>query len=265
MLLRRFRSVVAVILLFSAVVVTISSMPAPTIVQAVAGTEALAPTHGAPATVVFVSGSGWTGHSAGEACTITSNVQALIVFPSCSFTGLGDTIAGSFTVGLVQGGSSYTVIITATANTDAQSQLFTVDPGITLTPTSGLQGQVITINGGGFTGTGPCSVTPSPPSINSYVCSINGGLISSGSQFVVGPSGAGGYTVTVVAGSPATGSASAPFTVITAPTLTVNPTDGANGLSVSVSGTGFSPSDTSAVLTFTGLAVWSACSLVTRS
>ena len=177
-LLRKFRSLVAVILLFSAVVVGISSMPAPTIVQAVAGTEVLAPIHGAPAAVVFVSGSGWTGHSTGEACTITSNVPALIVSPSCSFTGLGDTIAGSFTVGLVQGGFSYTVIVTATANTDTQSQPFTVDPGITLTPTSGLQGQIITIDGGGFTGTGLCSVTPSPPSINSYACSINAGLIT---------------------------------------------------------------------------------------
>jgi hypothetical protein len=205
-----------------------------------------------PGTIVIVTGTGWAAHTVGASCTITGILSGLILSGyTCIFT-TATTTSGSFTIGNVQGGT-YTggVIVTATTPAETAAAELIVDARITLSPAQGRQGQVITVTGAGFApGAGACTITGSLlNSVAAYVCSVNGGLISAGSQFVVGSAVAGPSTiiVTFVADVP-----TAPFTVTAKPTLAVSPLTGGHGLSVSVSGTGFSGSDTSGVLTFTG-------------
>ena len=193
--------------------------------------------------VVTIGGTGWTGHTVGQTCSISSTPSRLTSSGSC-IMGVGGAIYGQFTVPWNLPGGSYTVLVTVYNDTTPASLV--VEPGIYLTPTSGRQGQTIAVIGGGFANDGICTITSAAGVVASYVCTVSGGVITSGASFVVGSAAAGPETISVN-GTLAT----AQFSVTTAPSLAISPTSGPHGISVTVSGSGFSASDTSTTLTFT--------------
>ncbi len=137
--------------------------------------------------------------------------------------------------------------ITSTHVTTSSSQTTTSivnNPSIALTPSSASTGMTVYVSGSGFlTGDIGCSFSGSP--VGASTCSISNGMLTG--SFVVGGVGAGSYWITTI-GSPGSDSASTTLTVIGS-AITLNPSSASAGATVSVSGSGFSPTDNSCTLT----------------
>ena len=251
---RSSSSLFIVLLLTSALFVSLSATTVPTEVRALPGTVILSPNHASPGNVITVTGGTWGGHLAGEGCAITANNPFLIVSAFC-IVGAGNLIFGTFTVGNVPGGAIYTVFVTAGVDTSAGTA-FTVDAGISLSPIQGPPGIHVTVTGGGFSSTGTCALSTFPLNIiqaGSDVCVVSGATktIAPGAGFTVAAAAAAGpYTVfaTLAPDAP-----SASFTVVVGPSVVVAPSSGAHGLTVAVSGIGFSILDSSTTMSFTAL------------
>jgi hypothetical protein len=147
------------------------------------------------------------------------------------------------------GGSSTLAATTTTA----------VAPSITLNPVSGQVGLTVQVSGSGFlTADTSCSLSGSP--MGSSVCSISGGTLTA--SFVVANVAHGQYVIQV------TGNqgdfAQAVFTVTSSGSIQLSPASGAVGTHVTVTGAGFSTSDTSCILSAT-LASSTTCSIGTYS
>ena len=260
---RSSSSVFLVLLLTSALFVSLSATTVPTPVLAAAGTVGLNPGNASPGNVITISGNGWTGHLAGESCVITASNLFLITSSFC-IVGAGNQIFGTFTVGNVPGGAIYTVFVTAGVDTSAGTP-FTVDAGISLTPIQGPASIHVTVTGGGFSSTGTCALSTIPVNIikaGSDVCAVSGAAktIAPGAGFTVdSAAAAGAYTVfaTLAPDAP-----SASFTVVVGPSVVVAPSSGAHGLTVTVSGIGFNILDSSTTMSFTALTPWVHCGLV---
>ncbi len=164
-----------------------------------------------------------------------------VTISSCTSGSLTSSGTGTFTCTfLVPSGTSGTTV-TATDITDqtAAGSFTVTTPAITVTPGQGPQGATVTVAGTGF------SVTMALTSLvfdGVTISSCTSGSLTTGDTgaftctFLV-PSGTGGSTVTAtdVGGQTGTGS----FTVTT-PMITVTPSEGPVGTSVTVAGTGFS-------------------------
>src|SRR5208282_2914441 len=120
---------------------------------------------------------------------------------------------------------TYTVTVTGSTGDTAQAAFTVSAPKIVLTPNSGVTGITVTITGG------PIVVAPT--------CTTTLGSGAPSGSFSVGGVPAGTYTITL-SGAPAGDSASASFTVISHPTITLTPSSGPVGAVVVISGVGFS-------------------------
>ena len=172
----------------------------------------------------------------------------------------------TFTVGSVAPGP-YVIQVTGSSGDFAQAT-FTVTsaaPSITINPTRGIVGTVVSVSGSGFA---PADVNAGIPACTSATAGISsptstsiitattgcafsatGVLSQAGSTvpftFVVGTVSPGPYVIQVTGSSGDV--AQATFTVTsTAPSITLNPTRGIVGTVVSVSGSGFAPADVNA-------------------
>lgn len=242
---RRSSSLFLVVLLTSALFISISIISVPEPVHATAGTVVLTPSTVKAGGTVTVTGNTWP-NAAGKTCSLSSVPSSVTASGSC-IMGVGGNIYGQFTVPYNLPGGDYPVFVTVYNSTTVYDtsavENVAITPGVSLSATSGRQGQTIAVTGGGFTGNGICTITSAASVVASYVCTIGGGVITAGASFVVG-STVGAQTISV-------NGTTAQFTVTTAPSLTVSPTSGPHGISVAVSGSGFSSSDTSTTLTFT--------------
>ena len=259
-------SFLVVLLLTSALLISVSSVVTPT-VHAAGGSVTLTPTSGSPAvgglsgTTVTISGSSWPVGDAG-ACTISVSPnepplrQLVVSSPTCTLSS-GGVLSGSFTVGV---GSTaitgpYTVTVTSTVTpADSTTASFSVLPRIVLTPNAGSAGISVTVSGSGFRGgtTDPsgvtCRITGTPVSAAPPVSCGQGpdGTVS-GVFTVKSGLSYGGYTVFVwdadASWSPF---ASAVFTVyaIGVPLLVLTPFLGPTGTPVTVTGSGWNSLDT---------------------
>ncbi len=130
--------------------------------------------------------------------------------------------SGSFFVGGVSPGT-YTVTVTGSTGDSAQATFTVTGPKIALTPTSGVTGITETVTGSGFSTTDTTCTITGGPIVAGTTCTVASGNVAGG--FSIGGVPAGTYTITVT-GTPAGDSASASFTVISHPTITLIPNSG---------------------------------------
>jgi hypothetical protein len=218
----------------------------------------ITPASAAKGSIVNVTGS---ISSTATTCTISGSPVSK---PSCSVT--GGKFSGGFLVNNV-GPGPYT--ITVTGGGVSVQGTFTVSattPTIKLYPPLGFPGRTV-LAMQNFTGAvlfpttdTSCSISGTGGVVTSGTCTMTTTVTTdpttTGSNatgtFKVGNVAAGAYSVTIT-GSPSGLKASAIFTVTTpfVPTIVVTPSDGPARTVVTVSGTGFSTSDTSCQLTST--------------
>jgi hypothetical protein len=207
----------------------------------------LNPTSGSVGTSVVATGA---GYAAGVGFSVTWSPGAGLLC-SGSTTTLG-AFSCTFSVPPAVMGS-HTVTGTD-ASSNAATTTFTVNPSVSLSPTSGIVGSTTTVTGAGYPASTSYAVTYDGASVS---CTPSGSTSATGDfacTITVPASPAGANTVDGTAGA---GSASATFTVL--PSLTLNPTSGDVGSSVTATGTGFAAGssvsfswDASTVLTCTG-------------
>ncbi len=170
----------------------------------------------------------------GSAFAASSSVA--LTLDGASLTSLTSSINGSFTYSLTipqNTGGSHTLTATdAMGNTT--STTFTINPSVTVSPSSFTGGSQITINGNGFA---PSSIMAflldnSPVSSNSVITNNQGSFTT---PFAI-PSVAGGaHTLQIKDSSNSTVNLN--FGVISS--MTINPQSGAPGATLQVSGSGF--------------------------
>ena len=233
------------VLVIALILLTLTSMLAG--YPAYANSVTLTPSSGLVGTVVTVKASDPTkGTHHRGICSIQGSP---VTFVGCSETKSG-AITGSFIVSNVLPGA-YQISITATSG-QTLFAVFTVTstaPKITLKPTSGPSGTVVTVSGSGFApgdaGTFTyCSSLLSPNSAiisSSASCTFTtkGALLAF--SFTVGSVMPGPYVIQVM-GDPVGDVGQAVFTV-TSPTILLVPSSGPPTALVTVSGSGFSTGD----------------------
>ncbi len=133
-------------------------------------------------------------------------------------------------------------IITVTGDTSGitATDIFTVEPAITLTPASGPPGTTVTVSGTGFGDRSNLDIIEFDG--DDIATSGDDDTDSSGNfdfTFAVPATGSGSYTVAIE--DEDNNSAEAEFTIAAA-VITVNPTSGYAGIAISVNGTGFQAS-----------------------
>jgi hypothetical protein len=238
----------------SSISVSPSSGPSGTLVS-VSGTIPVA-AHGSPST-------GYTyctiGGGSGSGISIsTSSCQIISFIPAASGLPAYSTFAGSFIVGN-QAPGTYTVRVTgggASAPSGyanyVEATFVLTGPQITLNPSSGGRGLSVAVTGSGFSfADNTCSISGSNGNlIQNNACAINGGTGVPSGGFIVGSLNPGTYSVRVTGN---TGDfAEATFTVVSGPSITLTPSSGAVGITVSVTGSGFFLTDSSCSISGTG-------------
>ncbi|MGA3291515.1 MAG: IPT/TIG domain-containing protein, partial [Candidatus Bathyarchaeia archaeon] len=195
---------------------------------------ALSPSSGIVSSTVAVSGSGFKANST---VTITLGGSTIATIPTPVTTSTTGSFSASFIVpaGSVTGSIAGAKTIQGNDGTNSANATFTVIPSITLNPTSGITGTVVTVSGAGYAANsrmtikyGSSTMTTSPTTVTTTAY----GTFSC--TFAVPASVAGLNTVTGTDSSSNT--AAATFTVI--PNITLSPTTGNVGSSVTVTATG---------------------------
>jgi uncharacterized protein YjbI with pentapeptide repeats len=224
-------------------------------------TIAVSPRSADAGATVTVTGSGFAGSDSSATVTVGS-------FPPnpCSVT--QGSVSCSF-VAPASNPGSYPVTVKGSSGDSATATFILLDSTISLTPSSGPSGTTVLITGTGF------------PAVESFASVALGttsvvGLDASGTSscpisgfgdlacaFVVPTTPSGQYSVTV--DDNGIGTASATFTVTQA-SISLSATSGPAGSTVVVTGTGFSPQDASATITFGDAAVSATgCTIVAGS
>ena len=205
----------------------------------------LTPSSGGVGTTVMVTGSGFlTGDSS---CTISgTGVQN----PACTISiGTGNAV-GSFVVSNISPGA-YVITLSGSGGDSAQA-FFTVSSGasIVLHPTSGGVGITVTVTGSGFrTDDSSCTITGSGSIVTGTACSITLGTGTATGSFVVASVSPAAYTITLTGNQGDSGTAT--FSVTSGPSIVLSPSSGAIGATVTVTGSGFLPADSSCALSGT--------------
>jgi len=204
----------------------------------------LTPASGQIGTKVNVTGSGFSFSD--TTCSITSpSLSGVVVTPACVIDAGTGIVRGNFTVGNVAPGS-YVIRVTG-SSTDFAQAAFTVTsgPSITLTPIKGPSGGIVNMTGTGFLpGDKSCTITGAMVTIPA--CSIVQGSGAPRGNFTVANVASGTYVVTVTGNGG--DSAQATFQVTVNGTLTLFPTKGPTGITVTFRGTGFLATDTACVV-----------------
>ncbi len=214
----------------------------------------LSPKQGPVGASVTVSGTGFSAST-----TLKSLVFDNVVISSCTSGSLTTNAAGAFSCTFaVPSGTSGTTVTATDVGGQYATKSFTVTvPKITVSPTRGPVGATVTVSGTGFSVSSSVGLLFDGVTISSCT---SGSLTTSATgtfscTFAV-PSGTSGTTVTAtdVGGQTATKAFS-----VTTPKITVTPSRGPVGATVTVSGTGFSVSSTVGLL-FDGVTISSCTS-----
>ena len=187
----------------------------------------LSPDQGPRSTWVTVSG---TGFNTGDTSCVISG-SSVVISPTCTIS--GGLITGKFQVLSTATLGVHPVNVTGYPTGDRHASSFFVTPAITLNPTSGHPGTIVTVLGSGFDAADTsCAISSSPSGlISNPVCALAGGVMSG--SFTVASGATSSYVVTVTGTSGDAGSA--PFNRAT-PTLTLSPVSGVVGTTVTASG-----------------------------
>ncbi len=198
------------------------------------------------AAIVTIFGSGFNPTDTAT-CTITPNppVQA---GSSCTMSS-GQITSASFAV-TGTAGTTYTITVTGSSG-DFAKALFTVGATgssyISIVPPSTRVGATISVSGQlKSTGTTTCSISGTPVSSTQQSCTItnSGPSFTFIGTFIVGNENPGPYAITVTGNGAAPNTVAGTFTLIS-PIVTLTPFSGGIGITVAISGSGFSSTDTS--------------------
>jgi len=148
----------------------------------------------------------------------------------------------------------HTITVTGGSSKAEATAEFTIQPEMTSTPASGAVGTSIAVRGTGFAGSAALTITFDSQSIPSQVSTNTKGSFSTSITPPLSKA-AGGYIIVVDDGI---NTEEAGFTITTT-TLTINPTSGEKDTAVTVSGSGFLPSQ-SITISFNAVSVASVTS-----
>ena len=211
--------------------------------------SSLNPTSGVVGQSVTITGAHFGSTQGGS--TVTFNGIAATV------TGWSDT---SITATVPSGASSGLVVVTVSAQASNGANFTVIPPPhiSSLNPTSGIVGQTVTITGTDF----GASQGSSTVTFNGVAAATTAWSATSVTATVPTGSATGPVVITVL-GQASNGTT---FTVIPPPSISsLNPTSGAVGQAVTVTGTNFGSSQGTSTITFNGTAatatVWSATSI----
>ena len=206
----------------------------------------LSPNTGPVGTSVAVSGLGFAANS-----TITLSFDGLV--QTTSPTSIVSSNTGGFSATFtIPESAAGPHIVQATDGTNSFAATFNITSSISLNPQTGVIGSTVSVSGSGFAANSLITIKFDATNQNTSPAVIT--TVSTGSfsaTFVVPASAIGSHTVASVDAS--SNSASATFTV-TSPSITLVPTSGFQGSSVTVSGSNFLPNST-VTLTFAGTSV----------
>lgn len=149
----------------------------------------------------------------------------------------------------LQTSTTSSVITTSSTQTESSSTTAASSPSITLNPTSAPVGSTVNVTGSGFSmsDTG-CVISGS--SVSTSSCVISSGTVKG--SFVAGNVGVGSYSVAAI-GGPVGDSATTNFQLILPiPSVTIKPNSAGVGANVTLSGSGFAPSDSTCTITGSG-------------
>src|SRR4030042_1137413 len=240
---RFFPALVVVILMMSLVLV------APSIVQA--QTLTLNPTSGVPGRLITITGSGFAINTAGVVGFDNNGDGA--INPGEPQVAVTTTIDGAIparinlTVPAVAPGTyGVRADIPSGGPVEAAASFTVPSPSVTLSPTSGVPGRVITITGSGFAintagvvwfdSNGDGVIDPGEPQV--AVTTTAAGDIPVGTTLTVPAVAPGTYGVRADIPSGGPVEASASFTV-PSPSVTLSPTSGVPGRVITITGSGF--------------------------
>ena len=231
-----------------------STLPVPTVPRATYSVRADVPTDGiadasSPFTVtpqIKLNGSLSTSGNVGDTVTVTGDGFAASAGVTILFDGVSKgtttaTATGTFTAftltvpECIKGDHTVKTQETSTP-TNYDDATFTVSAKITVTPTSGAVGDTITINGSGFAASSNTTIYFDTASVGTATTNTTGGFTNN--TFTIPPTSRGSHTIKAQDAS--LNYATAIFTV--AHKITLTPTSGAPGMTVTVNGSGFGAS-----------------------
>src|SRR5208337_3690248 len=156
---------------------------------------------------------------------------------------------------------TYTISVKGSTGDIGSANFVVTTPVIALFPASGPDTTIVTISGSGFALTdSACTINSSPAGLFTVSsCTIVNGKLSATTFTVAATAPLGAYQVTVK-GTAAMDTASAQFIVNPfSPSITLTPSAASDGATVTITGSGFNPADTSCSTpppTSTPLTVW---------
>jgi hypothetical protein len=215
------------------------------------------PSQGPTGSQVTVSGSGFTVSS-----TLASLVFDSVSVTSCSSGALTTDSSGAFacTFAVPSGTSGTTVVATDAFGAVADGTFTVTSVSITVDPGQGPVHSTVQVSGYGFSVSSTVTLNFDSVAVPSSDCTAGGLTTGSTGEFnctLAVPAGTTGTTVQVTDSGGQ--SASGTFTVTT-PAITVTPTQGPRGESVTVAGTGFSVSTALTSLVFDQVTITSCTS-----
>ncbi len=223
-------------------VIVYAASPLP--VQAATPEISINPTTGITASWVTVTGSDFVGNETG----ITVTYDGTAVVQGITADTLGDW-STTFVVPASASGShsidAYGSVTTAASVTNIN---FTVTPGISISQTSGTAGNSLTVTGSGFSaGETGIVVTYNGTAVASNLIANSQGGWST--VFVVPASASGSHTIDAY-GSVTTAASVPNIAFTVTPGISINRSSGATGSSLTVTGSGFSASETGIAITY---------------
>ena len=221
---RVFRTL-ALALIFSLLMLAIPATPA---LAASIGAILISPNTGPVGTTVMITGAGFTASSPYAVKFGTTTV----VIGQCDNTGAFGT---SFSVPTKARGQ-YAVTVTTDAGDTSNAPTFTITPKVTLSPSSGCVGDTVTVDGTGFAASSSSvAIYFDSTSVKTVTTDADGSF--NDATFTVPESSGGTHTVK---GKDTDDSPTVNFTVTQK--VTVTPTSGAVGDTVTINGSGFAAS-----------------------
>ncbi len=220
----------------------------PLSVQAATPGISISPITGVPGTQVTVTGSGFVGNETGITVTYDGTTTVATGITANSGGGWSATFAvpasasGSHVIGAYGSATTAASVPTTT---------FTVTSAISISPSSGAAGSPLTVTGSGFgaSETG-ITVTYDGTTVALGIIATSQGAWSV--AFVVPASASGPHSIDA-SGSVTTSVPAMTFIVI--PGISISPSRGAAGSSLTVTGSGFGPSETGITVTYDGIPV----------
>jgi len=188
----------------------------------------LSPSSGHVGDTVTVNGSGFNASSSVTIYFDTTSVKTVTSDANGSFSDTTFTVPESYEGTHTVKGKD--------ADGDSSTVNFTISPKVTITPTSGAVGDIITINGTGFADSSNVTIYFDSTNVGTATTNATGSF--SNNTFAIPSTSRGSHTIKAQDAD----SNYATATFVVAHKITITPTSGAPGMTVTINGSGFGAS-----------------------